>query len=234
MGHARRFHCASTIASISLVAALFTISFVSPVANADEAGPPIRIEEDWYLEIIEPSYEDTSPQITNTISPTQNLNCKFGLFEINHGTQPEYRDGGLGIQIWDHDSCVNYRRHSNTNRLSHQNEVVRYTIGMSIYQPSAGGSKRLSFKVKNGTSQTWGNFGNDSALRCSVETSRQDLSNYSPQFSVENSKVGYASYRVRKYALVAVRYYDQNGLIQTDTTERVAHEYNDDVASSDE
>ncbi|MDB5336005.1 MAG: hypothetical protein JWN70_1624, partial [Planctomycetaceae bacterium] len=166
------------------------------------------------------------------IAPSPNLDCKFGLFEINHGTQPDYRDGGLELQIWDRDQRVNYRRHSNTNRLSYRDEVVRYTIAMSI-QEDDNDSKRLQFEVKNGSSRTWGTFGNPESIGCSISTSRSNLNGYSPAFSVENSKVGYASFRVRKYALVAVRYYDSQGLIRTDTTERIAHQYSNNVLVSE-
>lgn len=213
-------------------AILATLTVLSSMTLADDPGPVVRVEEDWVLEINEPAYDDTSPQITNTISPTSNLNCKFGLFEINHGTQPDYRDGGLEVQIWDRDERVNYRRHTNTNRLSYRNEVVRYTIAMSI-QEYANDSNRLQFEVQNGTSQTWGTFGNPTSIGCSIPTTRQNLNTYSPQFSVDNSKVGYASFRVRKYALVAVRYYDSQGLIRTDTTERIAHQYSNNVLVSE-
>jgi len=214
------------------VAILSTFAFLASIIRADDPGPVIRVEEDWFLEIIEPAYDETSPQITNTISPAPNLDCKFGLFEINHGTQPDYRDGGLELQIWDRDQRVNYRRHSNTNRLSYRNEVIRYTIAMSI-QDAFGDSKRLRFDVKNGSSQTWGTFGSSESIGCSIPTTREDLRGYSPKFSVDNSKVGYASFRVRKYALVAVRYYDSQGLVRTDTTERIAHQYSNNVVISE-
>ena len=209
-----------------------TFACFASMTQADDPGPVVRVEEDWTLEIIEPAYDDTSPQITNTISPATNLDCKFGLFEINHGTQPDYRDGGLELQIWDRDQRVNYRRHSNTNRLSYRDEVVRYTIAMSI-QNAFDGSNRLRFDVKNGSSQTWGVFGNPESIGCSIPTLRDDLRYYSPKFSVDNSKVGYASFRVRKYALIAVRYYDSQGLIRTDTTERIAHQYTNNVVISE-
>ena len=191
---------------------------------AIDPGPVVKVEEDWSLEIISPAYDETSPQITNTISPVPNLNGRFGVFELNHGTQPDYNDGGLELQIWDHNDRISYRRHGNTNRLSYCDEIVKYTLVMSLKTPDDG-SRRLQFDVKNGSSQTWGVFGDNDNLRCHAWTSLANLEAYSPTFSVENSRVGYASFRVRKYALVAVRYYDANGLIRTDSTERVAFEY---------
>jgi len=201
------------------------------MAPADDVPNAVtRIEEDWVLEIVEPSYDETAPQITNTISPYTHLDCKFGLFELNHGTQPEYRDGGMTLQIWDHGEPVNSRRHENTNRLSYSGETINYTVAMSI-ETAEDNSRTLQFAVKNGTSQTWGTFGDQENLKCSIPTSRQYLSNYSPSFSVDNSKIGFASFRVGKYALVQVRYYNASGeLVSTDTTERIAHVYSDNVS----
>lgn len=230
MGHPSTSSVRRHAVILSGTATLCLLAFLSPAISANGPGPVVRVEEDWSLEIIEPSYDETAPQITNTISPSTSLNCKFGLFELNHGTQPDYRDGGLELQIWDRDTRVNYRRHTNDNRLSVPGEVVTYTLGMSIKDGYADGQRRLQFDVKNGTSQTWGTFGAQDSLVCSITTNRSDLSQYSPDFSVDNSKIGYASFRVRKYALVAVRYYDANGLIKTDSTERIAHEYADDVS----
>lgn len=235
VGHAwgNRLRCLFSAAAMA--AGAFWMLQPTTVPAVDP-GPVARVEEDWTLEIIEPAYDETSPQITNTLSPCSHLDCKFGLFEINHGTQPDYRDGGLEIQIWDHDERVNYRRHSNTNRLSYPGEVIKYTISMSLiaHDPDYENARRLRFEVKNGSSLTWGTFGDQDSMKCSIWSTRLDLLGYSPDFSVANSKVGYASFRVRKYALVQVRYYDENGvLIKTDSTERIAHQYNNDVAISE-
>ncbi|MDB5389691.1 MAG: hypothetical protein JWM11_5337 [Planctomycetaceae bacterium] len=194
---------------------------------ANSPGPILRIEEDWSLEISEPSTDDTSPQIINTISPTTNLNGQFAIFEINHATQPAYDDGGLELQIRNGSSLVDYKRSSDLSRLNNAGEIVTYTLAMSIQNSqSDGNGRQLRFSVKNGVSETWGTFGANSSLRCTTPyTNLLDFGGYSPDFSVNNSKIGYASFRVQKYAMVAVRYYDANGLVSTDSTERVAFKY---------
>lgn len=209
---------------------------------ASDPGPVVRVEEDWKLEIIEPAYDETSPQIINTFSACSHLDCHFGLFEVNYSTQPDYRDGGLSVQIWDHDERVNYRRPDNNNRLSYANEVITYTLGMTLNKNSNGNGDgngngnlaTLQLEVKSGNSQTWGTFGDAENLRCSITTDLDDLTEYSPEFSVANSKVNFASFRVKKLALLQVRKYDKDGtLLSTDSTERIAHQYNGDVDVSE-
>ena len=224
------------LAGVALFGAL---SFYAPkTAPADAPEPIMKIEEDWVVQIIEPDSAETSPQITNTLSPTGCLHCTYGVFEVNHGTQPDYKDGGLELQIWDHEERVNFRRHTNNNRLGYSGEQIKYTVAMSLRRQNDDGSDtdnyRLRFTVRNGTSQTWGNFGTGSTLRCSIDAEVSNLDLYDPAFSVANSRVGFASFRVRKYALVAVRYYDSDGhIVRTDNTERVCHAYNGDVDISE-
>ena len=56
------------------------------------------------------------------------------------------------------------------------------------------------------------------------ETDHADLSGYCPCVSTEKSGVGYASNRVTKLVLKEVRYYTEQGLLHTDSTERVVHQ----------
>jgi hypothetical protein len=212
-----------------LLAALTVFALVIIVGQAsvpaDNNNSIIRVEEDWQLQIIAPATDETSPQITNTISPTQNLTGFYGVFELNHGTQPNYDDGGLELQMWQGPTEVIYNRYPDTSRLKFANETVTYTIAMSLQQDAA--NRQLRVSVKNGNSQTWGTFGQNGSLRATTQwTDLPDLNWYSPQFSVDNSKIGYASFRVQRFSLTAVRYYTANGTVTTDNTERVVFQYN--------
>lgn len=232
-----RIHCfkgtwQSRRALLILLAALLPMICSLQPAPAASGSPIIRVEEDWAVEIIEPATDETSPQITNTISPTNDLKGFYGVFELNHGTQPDYDDGGLEVQIWQGPTEVIYNRFTNTNRLSYNNETVTYTVAMSVSKSEGRNILRVS--IRNGNSQTWGQFGTTGNFRCSVQdTDVDDLSGYTPQFSVDNSKIGYASFRVNKFSLKAVRYYTSDGLVATDNTERVVFQYNPNAVISE-
>lgn len=229
MGRTRRIWNNCRMRLLTVLGCFAAIICVGTTAvPANQTKPIIRIEEDWTLEISEPATNETSPQITNTMCPTQNLNGFYGVFEINHGTQPDYNDGGLELQMWEGDRRVIYRRNENSSRLNYRNELVKFTLAMQILDRNPDNYfRRLRYEIRNGSSLTWGAFGTDGSFRCTTQwTDTDTFANYSPAFSVANSRIGYASFRVKKYALKTVRYYNEDGLVSTDNTERVAFEYN--------
>ena len=82
----------------------------------------------------------------------------------------------------------------------------------------------LNVSIKNGVSATWGQFGQQQNLLVTTPAmSIQNLDNYDPQVSVTRSAIGYAGNRVVKYAISTIRYYDSNGLVNTDSTEKIVH-----------
>jgi hypothetical protein len=100
--------------------------------------------------------------------------------------------------------------------LNIQGETITWTQALSI-----DGSGNVTYKVLNGQSQTWGNFGQGNGLdSVSYSTSLSDLSAYSPQVSIINSGVTWQSNHVTSMAIVQVRYYSNGNLILTDTTRR--------------
>jgi hypothetical protein len=83
----------------------------------------------------------------------------------------------------------------------------------------------LTFEVKNGSSETWGEFGRIGWFKLSQATQLSNLDSYDSNTSVNNSRVGFASHRVKKFARTKVRYYSADGLVSTDETERVVHQH---------
>lgn len=172
-----------------------------------------RIEEDWEFIVGEPDPDTHAPQLINVISPIRTLDEDYAVLELNHCTQPDYAEGGLQLQLWsDEEYRTNYTPQPSL-LLAIPNETIRYTIVMSIE------NGQLKFRVKNGTSTSWGNFGSD-AFVVSRSARRSDLSLYSPVLSANKSRVGFAAHRVEKFALKTVRYYRNNVLLQTDETVR--------------
>lgn len=178
----------------------------------------IRIEEDWYVKIGTPDPNSDSPQITSVIAPSWSLIGRYAVFDLNCATQPDYSSGGVQLQLWYDDYIMQTKSNTNWDSLQHVDEEIRYTSVMSV------DNYKLTFEIINGSSQTWGTFGTGE-IKLQSWTWRNHLNQYSPEFSVENSRIGFASHRVRRFILERVRYYSSNGLQNTDDTPRVLHSY---------
>ena len=202
-----------------LVAAIAVISWAATAFGGEGSPQPIvRIEEDWVVEIGEPDPTGCAPQVITAMSSTDQLADVHCVFEINHTNFPRYTAGGMELQIWSGDQLLDYRLHPKTGVCATPNEVIKYTTSMKLT------GSAIEFEVKNGSSTTWGNFGRVGWFRCSVPTSQTAFTRYSPDVSVENSYVGYASHRVKKVVLKEVRYYSPSGLVHTTSGERIVHE----------
>lgn len=177
-----------------------------------------RIEEDWEVLISEPSQEDEAPQILNVLSPGGTYDTSFFVFELNHCTQPDYTAGGMQLQRWTGDSLRSWTVPQNVGKLSYPQETISYTLRMRLFD------EYLSVSVRNGHSETWGDFGGTD-LRLYSWTDLHNLNGYRTSHSTAKSRIGFASYRVTKFLLKEVRYYSHGELVQTDETDVVVHEY---------
>lgn len=188
-------------------------------AAAQEATTITAVEEDWFIQVGTPSPEETAPQITIVTTPTGHLQGHYAVFEMNHIPVPEFFSGGLQLQSWSGEQNLGARHFANTSGLAIPGEQITFTVRMSVQDG------RLRFKVVNGQSQTWGNFGDEGSLRQRVFTSMTNLNGYDPDKSAEFSRVSFAGNRVSKLALKRVRYYSGSTLLDTDETERTIHAY---------
>lgn len=197
----------------------FTSMGLLPSVLADEStGNTIRVEEDWYVKIGTPEPEADSPQISTVMAPSWTLWGKYTVFDLNCATQPGFFSGGVQLQLWQDDAIIQSKSNNNWDSLHSFDEEVRYTSAMSI----ANGS--IVFEILNGTSTTWGTFGTGE-LKVQAPTWRSNLNWYDPEFSVYNSRIGFASHRVRRFTLERVRYFKSNDTQITDGTPRVLHHY---------
>ena len=203
----------------SLIVVATTLTLLSSAGNAWSQDVPtvVQIEEDWELVIADPDAGNAAPQITCTISPHKHLNNLHAVLEVNHKTVPYWAAGGVHLQTWAGEYNLTRRSLDSTAPLSTRGETVRWTTRMSLW------NNNLSFAIANGTSTTWGNFGG-STLASSYGTSLNSLNSYSPEFSVRNSGVGFASNRVQSLVLKRVRYRLLNGDVLTDDSPRVVHQ----------
>ena len=187
-------------------------------APASAAQPIVRVEEDWELVVGEPDLTTNGPQVTTVITPLNNVNGVHATFEVNHQTQPGYVAGGMQVQVWNGETPVAAKKGSKDGQLHHAGEAVRWTQSMELQ----GGN--LIFEVSDGNSSSWGTFGGQGYLRLSVGTSLSNLNGYNPDCSADHTGIGYGSNRVAILVLKEVRIYDAQGLIATDSTQRVVHE----------
>ncbi len=221
-GMSRRAACRRLLglASVSPLALSWLGSVQPAIGDGDDLsiGNTVRIEEDWYVKIGTPDPDSDSPQITSVIAPSWTLSGKYVVFDMNCATQPGFVSGGVQLQMWQDDAIIQSRSNANWDSLHLVNEEIRYTSAMSVVDG------KLVFEILNGTSESWGTFGTGE-LKLEVDTWRNHLNWYSPEFTAYNSRVGFASHRVRRFTLERVRYFSANGLRSTDDTPRVLHTY---------
>ncbi|MEW4490385.1 hypothetical protein AB1L42_20030 [Thalassoglobus sp. JC818] len=191
------------------------VTFEDIVANA----PPIhRVEEDWELVVNNPDPNADCPQIATVFGPTDARFDTHTLFELNHGTLPSFGEGGMQLQVWFGDYLIGYQRQRAPAELSTSNERITYTTATAI----EGG--HLTMSVFNGSSTTFGSFGESNALKVWLFTNRDDLNPYHPGNSIEHSKVTFGANRVDYFKRSAIRFYDEDGdLYAQDLTDRYVH-----------
>lgn len=190
-----------------------------PTAFADATGNTMRVEEDWYVKIGTPDPDSDSPQITSVIAPGWTLLGKYAVFDMNCATQPGFSSGGVQLQLWSNDAIVQTASNVNWSSLHFVDEEIHYTSVMSIV------GNNLVFEIINGTSQSWGAFGTGE-LKLQIATWRNHLNEYDPYFTTWNSRIGFATHRVRNFTLERIRYYSADGSLKsTDDTPRVLHQY---------
>lgn len=187
----------------------------NPLAGVDI----VRIEEDWLLDVADPDPNADCPQVVTVFGPGDPVHGTHAIFELNHGTLPEFSEGGMQLQVWFGDYLIGYRRQHAPAELHIAIERLTYTTVTEVQ------NHRVKLFVTNGRSLTWGDFGDNSttSLRVELDTWRNRLNDWNPDNSINHSRVVYGANRVNKFKRTAVRYYTADGLHHTDTTERYVH-----------
>jgi hypothetical protein len=67
------------------------------------------------------------------------------------------------------------------------------------------------FEVSDGHSDSWGSFGDEGRLRLTMETTLENLNDYRPATSLQESGVSFAGNRVRSLTLTKLRWIDSDG-----------------------
>jgi hypothetical protein len=199
--------------------ALFAALLAGTTGGASAApSDVVRVEEDWELVIGEPDSNSCGPQIACSMSPFANIGDTYFTTEINHRSVPWWAPGGISIHQWSGEWRVRSFDRADRAVMSTSDEVVRWTQLLEV-----GGGK-LTFQVKDGTSTTWGPFGYSGMVKLETGWGVNNINSYSPDVSVANSGVAYASNRVKALRLKQVRATLANGTTVTDTTLRTVFE----------
>jgi hypothetical protein len=188
--------------------------------------PVVQVEEDWELVTQSPDSVINAPQIVMSFTPFGSLNGYHATLEMNHISSVFYQPGGLHLSIWNGENHVSVVHSGNYRVMSTESETVRWTQIMQM------NSEGLTFKIKNGTSITWGEFGGED-LKLSIECNQNNLSTYSPDLSVSKSGASYAENRVKSLILKKVRYVHASGEITEDNTTRIAHQFDSSEVSAE-
>ncbi len=212
------------VAMLGLLFSLPMTAFGETLEEALEHAPAIvRVEEDWEILIGEPAPEQDLPQIVTVFGPTD---ANFGthtVFELNHGTLPEFTEGGMQLQVWWGSYLVGYRQQFAPQEFSVSDELIRYTTVTRIHD------HELIMEIKNGTSATWGAFGNNGYLRQRLISFRDDLNPYDPDNSIQHSRVTFGANKVHRFVRKSIRFYSEIGLYVEDTEPKYVHRLNESV-----
>lgn len=191
-------HCPLSLATFALV--------LSVAATGWAQSPKIlQIEEHWELRVGEPDAERSSPQAAMVMSPYEDLGGVFYVFTLNHRILPNYSPGGMQVQLWDGESAVDTADGSADGAMDQTNDVVSWVQRLKIDNGT------LSFEVVDGSSLSWGAFGNDGSLKITTPTSLDSLNGYRPAISLTESQVGYAGNRVQSLVLTKLVWQTDDG-----------------------
>jgi hypothetical protein len=170
----------------------------------------VSVEEDWELVVGEPDTDTLAPQVTTVFAPVHDTDVLYAAVDFNHHSQFEFASGGIQLQVWSNNEALFTSESHASGKLHVDNEHITWTQRMSVEDGN------LTFSIINGQSQTWGAFGGGE-LSVQVPTSLNNLNDYRPCVSTQNSGIGFASNRVQSLTLKKVRATLSNGEILEDS-----------------
>ncbi len=173
----------------------------------------VRIEEDWSLQVSQPSANLSCPQVSTQMAPSPD-STQFYQFHLNSQDVPKFVQGGLQLQAWDSTGTLVVKTSNSRSTMSTPNELVTWT---QYLQRDVVG---LKFGISGASSQTWGDF---SGNEFKVPGADSVLDNYSVDYSVQNSGITYGANLVSSLVLIQTRVYYSDGTVTTDSNPRVIY-----------
>lgn len=171
-----------------------------------ESQRVISVEEQWELHVTQPDTDRSAPQTTMVISPTGDISGLHFLVTLNHATVPDYAAGGVQVQQWNGEELIDSETTHEGAVLDQSEEVIRWSQRLYLHDG------HLTFQVRDGHSDTWGDFGGDD-LRLRVNSSLSSLNQYRPGVSLTESQVNYAENRVGSLTLMKLIWVTEDGQV---------------------
>ena len=170
----------------------FTLALLclTATALAGHSTTVVQVDEDWELSVSSPDPNVTAPQTMCTFAPFSHLSSLHALVNVNYLNAGDFVPGGLELQIWNGPQMIDHAHHQAGVQLRSDEEIVRWTNRITV----ANG--KLHFAVVQGSSYTWGSFGNNGELTLIVPSAQPNLNDYDPNVSLLNSGVVFAGNRV--------------------------------------
>lgn len=204
----------------SLCAAISFSLFALLASSVAQATDVVRVEEDWELVLDVVSESKQAPQFETLMSPFAYDDQQWVFFcrvTWNYRELPEYVPGGFQLQTCIGDYVLS-KRGLVGEAFSTTGETVTWT------QQLTSSHDRAFFKIMNGQSTTWGEFGG-SDLQLDEYPHPPNLNAYSTDVSVRKSGITYGANRVVLLRIKEVRRYGEDGqLVSVDSTPRVIHQ----------
>ncbi len=182
----------------------------------------VYMEEEWQLSIPDPDPVNDGPQVKTYMSLVQDTSESYLWFMLNLRDEPgPFSPGGMQIQRWNYSETLLDSAMYADEEITRDNEVVTWRQRMT--RPDKAGNV-CTFEICNGTSATWGKFGNTysgtsvtanpgpSKIRFTPNAC-MDFSQYNPLISVQMSRVSWEPNRVGYLRLLNVRQYDSSGAL---------------------
>ncbi len=193
-----------------------------PAVTAAADPLVVRIEEDWEMIVANPAPRAPAPQITTTMSLYGQLAHPRFDFTLNPGGRPAKSSGGLQVRVTQSSAGRPLVRRARTGKpLRQAGETVTWTQVLAV------GRGKVTYAIKNGRSQTWGDFGSEDKLSVTIPAPVANLNQYDADLSLLSSGLSgvvLGPPRVHRLSLVEVRAYTPEGLLSRDDSPVVVYE----------
>lgn len=172
-------------------------------AESDESV--VKVCEEWEVTVGEPNSGRNAPQLTMIMSPNGDLEHDYFSFLLNFHVDPDYRPGGMQVIRYRGDRVEDSQSAPLHDMLHHDGETIRWRQTLSVHEGL------LTFEVDQGSSESWGSFGENGQLRTTASTSLTNLNSYLPRISLTESGIGFAGNRVESLQLTRLEWHLSDG-----------------------
>jgi hypothetical protein len=210
-------------------------SLMSDGADASPSRTPkadsiIGVRVYWKIRLMDPDFKNGTPQIIAVVSPDGcisspdgSINSHYAIVELNHSTLPEHYEGGVQLQVWNHDLVSAWQAATRSGvTCKSASESIEFIIEMRLEENAESATGRmLWFNFIELKSTTWGTH------RCiashGVETALTSLDGFTPQTSITESGINVGGNRVDCMAIDRIDYFYKSGASSSDSTDYVIH-----------